>query len=149
MLLSWISSPALAQPIESPNLGICGLHYYSGLTVIDRTGQVVSLEEYCASLPSPTLLIEAPPVDGATPFWQAFLRAASPAAVEFANSVGQPAVVTYGATICPYLQDGGSMQELRQIQSQSAIPQSFEVAVTIAAIHTYCPDYRSQIGRRE
>ncbi|NJN86243.1 MAG: hypothetical protein HC881_07925 [Leptolyngbyaceae cyanobacterium SL_7_1] len=151
LLTPWVgmATPIHAQEaIAPPSRGICAMQYYSGLATIDTDGQVVSLEDYCRAFPSVAPETAPISVEG-NKFWQAFLTAASPAALAFAESTGQQAVIDYGMTICPYLDDGGSLPELRQIQSSLPIPPSFDVAVTVAAIHTNCPEYRAGIGRRE
>jgi hypothetical protein len=136
------------QPVAPP-LGICGLYYYSGLTVIDVNGQVSAVEDYCRNRTASQDVLIIPAVAGSRDdaFWQAFLLAANPTARQFAESVGRDKVVDYGNTICPFLQDGGTIDRLREVQSDSQTPASFEAAVTVAAINTHCPEYRSSIGR--
>jgi hypothetical protein len=135
-----LARPALAQEFAHDPSGLCNLHNLSGYAVVDASGNLVMLPRYCQTLQA----IEA---SGENPFWQAFLAAADREAVAFAYTLGQKQVITYGGTICPFLQDGGSLDELRQIQSGGELPPSFEVAITLAAIHTHCPTYQSEIGR--
>lgn len=135
---------------ETPpiDLGICGVYYYSGLSIVDSQGRTVSVEEYCQTLSlSPEAIVNISTEEPDIAFWQAFLVAASPTAIEFANAAGQLKVVEYGRTICPFLRSGNSIDDLRQKQAQSSTPPSFEAAVTVAAINTYCTEYRSEIGR--
>lgn len=139
-----ISPVSLAQ--NAPNastevaIGVCGLYNRAGYLVVDESGNLVSMGDYCQRQHDRS----APAISR---FWEAFTATASSKAIEVANSLGQEEVVTYGTTICPFLEQGGSLSELRQIQDDGDLPRDFEVAVTIAAIHTYCPVYSSQLGR--
>jgi hypothetical protein len=136
--------PAHAQDVSTQTtVGICGLYYVSGRSVVDSSGRMVSLVDYCRVQ---VAAADAPGTEGEA-FWQAFVAAASPRALEFAQSVGREKVIAYGSTICPYFQGGGTMQELRRTQSRGSIPVGFEAAVTVAAINTYCPEYRSEVAR--
>jgi Protein of unknown function (DUF732) len=56
-------------------------------------------------------------------------------------------VISYGETICPLLNEGKTMQQVRQIQVEGGLPASFDAAVNVAAINTYCPQHSPQIGR--
>lgn len=120
--------------------GICGLYNRSGYLVVDETGNLVDVVEYCSHLRD-----QAEP--RASAFWQTFESTATSDAIAVANTLNPDAVVEYGASICPFLEQGGSLRELRQIQGDGELPSDFEVAVTIAAIYTYCPTYRSELGR--
>ena len=80
-------------------------------------------------------------------FFRIFLEAASPEAIAFSHSVEQAAIIEYGESICPLLQDGLTMDDIRSTQMQAGLPADFDAAVNVSAIHTYCPDYESQIGR--
>lgn len=80
-------------------------------------------------------------------FWQTFLTAASPEAIVFAQSVEQEAVLEYGQTICPSLDEGKTMDEVRATQIENGLPADFDAAVNVAAIHAYCPQHETQIGR--
>lgn len=150
-----MTAPAYAdrdRDDETPELdfGICGVggYYYSGLSVVDSRGQLVDVEAYCRSRSlSPDTLQNMPTEERDVAFWQAFLVAASPTALNFANAAGREKVVEYGQTICPFLQADNSMDELRATQAEGRTPPSFEAAVTVAAINTYCPNYRSELGR--
>ncbi|NET50579.1 MAG: hypothetical protein F6K09_18175 [Merismopedia sp. SIO2A8] len=82
-----------------------------------------------------------------TTFWQAFTAAASPDAWEFAASLDADAVMVYGETICLSLEQGEPIAEIRAIQSEGNLPPSFDAAVNVAAIHAYCPQFTSVIGR--
>ncbi|HEY9663624.1 MAG TPA: DUF732 domain-containing protein, partial [Allocoleopsis sp.] len=68
-------------------------------------------------------------------------------AIEVENELGQEDVVAYGSVICPFLDQGGTLAELRQIQGDGNLPRDFEVAVTVAAINTYCPAHVAELGR--
>lgn len=134
-----------APPVD---LGICGIHYYSGLSIVDSRGRTVSVEEYCETLSlSPQAIVNFPTEENDLAFWQAFLVAASPTAMEFANAAGSAKVIEYGRTICPFLRSGNSMDDLRQKQAEGQTPPSFEAAVAVAAVNTYCTEYRPEIGR--
>lgn len=126
-----------------PNLGICGLYYVSGLMIVGESGELLNLSDYCQVRRLTAIAI----TEEGDPFWEAFVASASPEAMEFAVSAGKDAVVRYGSTICPYLWEGGSIDELRAVQSADEVPVSFEAAATVAAINTYCPEYQSNIGR--
>jgi hypothetical protein len=144
-------APAIADEDDPDafNPGICGLYNYSGSVVSTPAGQIVPLADYCtvqrAFYYDEAAIADRESLDDQ--FWQTFLEAASPSALEFAQSAGKAEVVAYGQTICPFLQEGRSLTDLRQQQSSSGIPQSFEAAVTVAAIYSYCPAYQDQLGR--
>jgi hypothetical protein len=140
----------LAQAASSSGIaGICGLNQRSGYLIVDETGNLVDLVSYCQQqadrVEQVTRSSSANP--RSTSFWQAFETSASPEAIVTANALGADEVIAYGSAICPFLEQGGSLGELRQIQGDGNLPTSFEVAVTIAAIDTYCPAFRSEIGR--
>lgn len=119
----------------------------SGRSIVDAQGQLVSLVDFCREqqfqqqVETPVLGAEA------QAFWQNFLNVASIEAVAFSQTVNQQQVVDYAATVCPFLQNGGTLQQIRQIQLAGDLPVSFDAAVSVAAIYTYCPEFRSQIGR--
>jgi hypothetical protein len=131
------------SPLLNP--GVCGQVYgLSGRSVILPGGEFQRLEDYCASVEA--TVVPIPVVQGGN-FWQAFLAVASPEAVDFARAAGPDDVVAYGQTICPNLRGGGSMQDVRAEQIRGGLPASFDAAVNVAAINTYCPEYQAQIGR--
>jgi hypothetical protein len=126
--------------------GICGLYDRSGYLVVDQAGRLVDTVEYCQQQPprsSPEPGAEAAAVD----FWQVFAATANAEARQLATALGTEEVLSYGTTICPFLQQGGTLQALRQVQGDGELPSNFEIAVTVAAIHTYCPTYQSELGR--
>jgi Protein of unknown function (DUF732) len=132
-------APALAQDkVAEDTLGLCGLHNLSGYSAIDAVGSLVNLTQYCHQQ-------QVQP--SASPFWQSFLVAADRNTVAYAEALGQQQVAAYGTAICPFLENGGTLAQLRQIQVSGELPSGFEVAVAVAAIHTYCPTYRSEMGR--
>ncbi|MBD2462898.1 DUF732 domain-containing protein [Oscillatoria sp. FACHB-1407] len=137
------SIPVVVDPtVVTP--GICGqIHGLSGRSVILPSGEFVRLVDYCTTVGTS---ITAVSFEGEE-FWQAFLIAASPEALRYAESVGRDEVVSYGATICPVLNSGTSMQELREVQAEGDLPVAFDAAVNVAAVNTYCPQYQSQLGR--
>jgi Protein of unknown function (DUF732) len=135
------SSPALAQDEWTDDaLGLCGLHNLSGYSAINTAGTLVNLAQYCHQHP-----LQASSAN--YPFWQSFLAAADRETVAYAQTLGQQEVMAYGTTICPFLENGGTLEQLRQIQSSDELPLGLEVAVVVAAINTYCPTYQSEIGR--
>ncbi|MDX2213029.1 MAG: DUF732 domain-containing protein [Oculatellaceae cyanobacterium bins.114] len=138
------SIPVVVDPtVVTP--GICGQIYgLSGRSVILPNGEFVRLVDYCTTVGT-SITAVSPEGDE---FWQAFLVAASPEAVRYAEAVGRDEVVAYGATICPVLNSGTSMQELRAVQSEGEVPIAFDAAVNVAAVNTYCPQHQSQLGRR-
>jgi hypothetical protein len=142
-----------AQSLSNPAVpGICGLNSRSGYLVVDESGNLVDLVEYCRQRSANVEQLQQTQSYSSTEpqsiaFWQAFEAGASPEAIVFANSLGSDAVFAYGSAICPFLEQGGSLRELRQVQGDGNLPTSFEVAVTVAAIDTYCPKFRSEIGR--
>ena len=142
-VMTVLAHPVLAQEqvevVHDP-LGLCNLYPLSGHAIIDTSGNLVTLPQYCQALRE----IEK---SGSSPFWQAFLAAGNREAIAFAHTLEQKEVIAYSQTICPFLQGGGTLDDLRRIQSGGELPAEFEVAITIAAINVYCPAYRSEIGR--
>lgn len=134
------------SPINYPP-GLCyqGQRDLSGSWVNDGTGNLVPLTTLCNVALQHHEPIIIPPVE--TEFWQAFVTAASPDALEFANEAEVDDVVAYGQTICPSLNELGTMHELRMAQAEGGLPASFDAAVNVAAIHTYCPEKTRSIGR--
>jgi len=133
---------------EEPNLGICGMYYLSGRAAIDASGQLILLEEYCQTYRAHVLAASAPARDATDlVFWQNFAAVATPEAMQYAQTQNLEAVLEYGATICPLITETGSLATVRRSQSDGNLPRSFEVAVTIASIYTYCPNYQSLLGR--
>jgi hypothetical protein len=133
--------PALTRQPALDSLRLCPLHNLSGYSAIDAAGNLINLSQYCQSQQQMAQPNRAP-------FWQAFLTAADPQAIAYARTLDQEAVFAYSSTICPFLENGGTVNQLRQIQTGS-LPSGFEVAVTIAAIQTHCPSYQSEFGRSE
>jgi hypothetical protein len=131
--------------------GICGLYNHSGYLVVDEAGNLVDIAEYCqrqadrqlhTNLPNDPQLAAV-----ASEFWRTFEMTASAEAQQMAAELGRDEVLAYGATICPFLQQGGTLRELRQIQTDGNLPSSFETAVTVAAIYSQCPAHRAELGR--
>jgi hypothetical protein len=123
-------------------LRLCPLHNLSGYSAIDAAGNLINLSQYCQSQQQMAQSNHAP-------FWQAFLTAADPKAIAYARTLNHEAVFAYGEAICPFLESGGTVGQLRQIQTAGTLPSGFEVAITIAAIQTHCPTYQSEFGRSE
>lgn len=143
-LLMLIARGATAQPAPDP-LGICAIGNISGRSIVDANGRLLNLTEFCSRQQVP-VVVTLEPQDEA--FWQTFLSVASPDAVQFSRSIDRQQVIAYAAAVCPILRQGGSLQQVRQVQIQSRLPAAFDAAVNVAAIHTYCPEYQAQIGRR-
>lgn len=135
--------PVVVEP-STVTPGICGQIYgLSGRSVILPSGEFLRLVDYCTVVGTS---ITAVSYEGEE-FWQAFLAAANPEAQRYAEAAGRDEVVAYGATICPVLNSGTSLSELRQIQAEGDLPVAFDSAVNVAAINTYCPQHRLQVGR--
>jgi hypothetical protein len=125
-------------------LGVCELNTLSGLSIIDdETGEVRMLADYCPTETATRLSLS----EEGENFWQAFLSVASPRAIDFAARTNRQEVANYGATVCVVLDEGSSLQEVRRLQIEGGLPPSFDAAVNVAAINTYCPQYRAEIGR--
>jgi Protein of unknown function (DUF732) len=141
-LLSTAIFPPLlaAQEFSHDRLGVCPLYNLSGYTTIDTQGNLISLTEYCQGLSN------APELRN-DQFWNRFVDVADDDAIAYANTYGQKQVTAYGNTICPFLKNGGTLEELRQVQGDRQFPPTFDVAVTVAAIQTYCPTYQADLGR--
>jgi hypothetical protein len=137
-----ISESIQAEEVGLDQLRLCPLHNLSGYSAIDAAGNLINLNQYCQSQQQ-----MAQP--NRTPFWQTFLATADPEAIAYARMLNHEAVFAYGEAICPFLESGGTVGQLRQIQTGGTLPSSFEVAVTIAAIQTHCPIYQSEFGRSE
>jgi Protein of unknown function (DUF732) len=142
ILLSTAIFPPLlsAQEFAGDRLGVCPLYNLSGYSTIDVHGNLVNLMEYCQSLSHNREARD-------NQFWESFVDAADDEAIAYADTVGRTDVVTYGDTVCPFLKNGGTLEELRQVQADQAFPAGFDAAVTIAAIHTYCPTYSAEMGQ--
>jgi hypothetical protein len=130
--------------------GLCDLPEIGGLWVNDLDGRLVRLEDLCRRLQPErfaaerlTIVLEESEVE----FWQSFLEVASPSAIEFANQMDRKDVVEYGKSVCISLNQGDNMETVRAVQIEGGLPSAFDAAVNVAAINTYCPVYRYQIGR--
>ncbi|MGF1498219.1 MAG: DUF732 domain-containing protein [Elainellaceae cyanobacterium] len=141
--------------LETDPTGLCLLGDLSGRWVEGASGRMMPLHEVCGRLPNgegdAAAASEDPAADAADPaksmFWRAFLNAAGEEAIAFAEAIPVEDIVAYGTTICPMLEDGHTLQEVRTVQATSDLPASFDAAVNVAAIHTFCPQYATQIGR--
>jgi hypothetical protein len=138
------ASTGLTQEMTTPNeMGICGIGNISGRSIVARGGRLISLVDFCRQQSVPIAITDTEQAA----FWQAFLEVASPRALQFVRSVDRQQVIDYAATVCPVLRQGSTLQQVREIQTQSNLPPTFDAAVNVAAIHTYCPEYTAQIGR--
>lgn len=128
------------QPEFKPGtLGVCGLHQVSGYLAVTPDGQMVPLSQYCQQQQNWVWSAESD-------FWQEFRAAATPETVVFAQSLDRHEVEAYAHTICTFLDDGATLQEIQSVQSDQQLPASFERAVTIAAIKANCRQYRSKLA---
>jgi Protein of unknown function (DUF732) len=129
-----------AQEFSHDRLGVCPLYNLSGYTTIDTHGNLISLTEYCQGLSNAS-------ETRSNQFWDSFVDAADEDAIAYADQYGRKEVTAYGNAICPFLKNGGTLDELRAVQGDRQFPPTFDVAVTIAAIQTYCPTYQAELGR--
>lgn len=119
--------------------GVCRLYHLSGHMAIDSTGQVIGLRQYCRELQNWAWYEPSR-------FWRKFRRVATPEMLNFAQTLDRDSVEAYGQSICPFLQNGGTMQELTQLQANQQFPTGFEQAIIAASVRSYCPEYRSQLA---
>jgi hypothetical protein len=118
--------------------GVCRLYNLSGYLAIAADGQLVTLKPYCQQQRNWVWYEEGR-------FWSQFRDTATAETMAFAQTLDRHEIEAYALTICPFLQDGGTLPELRQIQADDRLPPEFEQAVTVAAVRTYCRQYRSQL----
>lgn len=118
--------------------GICRFYNLSGYLAVAADGQLVPLEPYCEQQHNWVWYEESK-------FWQRFRDAASGETLSFAQTLDRHEIEAYALSICPFLEDGGTLAELQQIQADDRLPPAFEQAITVAAVRTYCRQYRSQI----
>ncbi|MGJ3246103.1 MAG: DUF732 domain-containing protein [Elainellaceae cyanobacterium] len=155
LILAGFAPSAHAQDSElSPRpepTGLCVLNELGGLWVNDEDGQLVQLEDLCQRFqPQQSLnneIAAARLTELEEEFWQSFLNVASTEAIAFANQVNHQDVVDYGKTICTSLERGDTMNDVRKVQVDGGLPPAFDAAVNVAAINTYCPEFRFAIGR--
>lgn len=117
--------------------GVCRLYSLSGYLALDSQGEMVPLREYCQQRRN---WVWYEPDQ----FWQTFREVASAETISFTQTLDQDQVEAYAESICPFLEDGGTLQELAEIRSDAQLPIDFEQALAVAAIKTYCRQYRSQ-----
>lgn len=138
------SSQTAAAETEPPSEfrlgtpGICRFYNLSGYLALAADGQLVPLEPYCEQQYNWAWYEESK-------FWRRFRDAATGETLAFAQTLNRHEIESYALTICPFLDDGGTLPELRQIQSDNDLPPEFEQAVTVAAVRTYCRQYRKQL----
>jgi hypothetical protein len=118
--------------------GICRFYNLSGYLALAADGQLVPLKPYCEQQRNWVWYEEGR-------FWQRFRDAATSETLTFAQTLNRHEIESYALSICPFLEDGGTLSELRQIQTDNRLPSEFEQAITIAAVRTYCRQYRSQL----
>jgi len=127
--------------------GICSTGELGGRSIVNSAGQLIMLNEFCQQQIALEEQQTSLPDATQDAFWQTFLKIASPAAIEYSESIDRQQLLAYSTTVCPVLTNGGTMQQIRSLQVQSGLPVAFDAAVNVAAIHTYCPQFASLIGR--
>lgn len=134
-----LNSSAAEPPEFNPGTpGICRFYNLSGYMALDADGQLVALKPHCQQQRNWAWYEESR-------FWRRFRDAATGETITFAQTLDRHQIEAYAQSICPFLEDGGTLPELRQIQTDDRLPTEFEHAITIAAIRTYCRQYRSQL----
>ncbi|MEA5597472.1 hypothetical protein [Rivularia sp. UHCC 0363] len=129
------SQPEAAPPAFDLNTaGICWLYNLSGYLALDTVGEVVPLQPYCQQQRNWAWYNSAP-------FWQQFRQVATVETLRYSQSLDPDAIEAYGQTICLFFKDGGSAEQLAEIQSDSTFPAKFEQAVTVAALNSLCRQY--------
>jgi hypothetical protein len=118
--------------------GVCRLYNLSGYLALHADGAMVSLEQYCQQQRN-WLWHETDEL------WERFRDVATEATLAFAQTLDQDRVEVYAQSICPFLEAGGTLQALAEMQSDQQLPADFDRAITIAAVHTYCDHYRSAL----
>ncbi|MBD2089250.1 DUF732 domain-containing protein [Microcoleus sp. FACHB-1515] len=147
-LFMLLSGQAQASEAILPDpYGICSVGELGGRSIVNSASQLVSLNEYCQQQVQLVEQQTPPPDPTQNAFWEAFLNIASPAAIEYSESIDRQQLLAYSTTICPFLSSGGTLPQIRSVQVQSGLPAAFDAAVNVAAIHTYCPQFINQIGR--
>lgn len=151
-----LAQPALAQPspaqpdYSATPAGVCRLYNLAGYSVINESGNLEPIADYCdrqvAVLNAQAAIAAAQAQPHAREFWQNFRSTASLAALDYAATLDPEAVLSYSQQICPFVKQH-SLPDLRQLQADRQLFPAFEVAVTVAAIQTYCPTYQTQLGR--
>lgn len=129
------ASAVLPPAFELGTAGVCWLYNLSGYLALDAEGEVVALQPYCQQQRNwawhePAL------------FWRRFREVASAETLRYSQQFEPDAVEAYGQTICLFLKEGGSPEQLAQIQADQAFPSEFERAVTTASINSLCREYR-------
>jgi hypothetical protein len=132
------SSESEPPEFEPGTLGICRFYNLSGYSAVAADGQLVTLKSYCQEQRNWVWYEEGR-------FWRRFRDAATPETLAFAQTLDRHQVEAYAQSICPFLEDGGTLPELAEIQADSRLPTEFEQAVTVAAVRTYCRRYRRQL----
>lgn len=118
--------------------GVCRFYNLSGYAAVAADGQLVMLRPYCDQQRNWVWYEEGR-------FWSRFRDAATSETLAFAQTLNRHEVEVYALSICPFLEEGGTLQELTQLQADQRFPVEFEQAVTVAAVKTYCRQYRDQL----
>lgn len=118
--------------------GVCRMYNLSGYLALNADGQMVPLEQHCQQQRN-WVWYET------NELWERFRDVATAETIAFTQTLAQDRAEAYAQSICPFLEEGGTLQELAAVQADKQLPSDFEQAITIAAVKTYCPRYRSQL----
>lgn len=118
--------------------GVCRLYNLSGYLAMNADGQMVPLKQYCQQQRS-WVWYETDEL------WERFRDIAAEETIAFTQTLNQDRAEAYAQSICPFLEEGGTLQELAEIQADQQFSAGFEQAITIAAVRTYCPQYRANL----
>jgi hypothetical protein len=133
-------STSAAEAVKPPEFkpgtpGVCRLYNLSGYLALNPAGRVIPLQQYCQQQHNWVWYANSK-------FWQAFRQNAASETITYAQTLDQARVEAYAQSICSFLNDGGTLQELAQ-QGDQKLPADFDQAVIKSAVETYCPQYRS------
>ncbi len=123
-------------PFDLTAPGVCRLYNLSGYFALDAAGAVLPLPLYCQEQQNWAWYLPGE-------FWQEFRQVASAETLTYTQTLDRDKVEVYAQAICLFLESGATGEDLARIQADQQLPPDFEQAVTVAAIQTYCPDYRS------
>ncbi|MBW4467238.1 MAG: hypothetical protein KME07_17570 [Pegethrix bostrychoides GSE-TBD4-15B] len=130
------ASETAAPPAFALNTaGVCWLYNLSGYLALDTEGEVVPLQPYCQQQHNWAWHEPAA-------FWQQFREVATAETLSYSQTLDQDEIEAYAQTICLFLESGGTVEQLTQIQSDQAFPDAFEQAVTLASVNSLCRQYR-------
>lgn len=133
-----IASAPEPPEFKPGTLGICGIYNWSGYLAVAADGRIVTLRQYCQQQRNWVWYEEGR-------FWERFRDVATVETLAFTQTLDRNQVEAYALSICPFLAEGRTVQDLSQMQADQQLPDAFERAVTIAAVRTYCRRYRDQL----